>query len=44
MFYTLEKLMEESKDIVIQTPYDRRPKSMYAVMEEIMEHMMRKLS
>ena len=38
MFYTLEKLMEESKDIVIQTPYVIADQSMYAVMEETAEH------
>lgn len=38
MFYTLEKLMEEGKDIVIQTPYVIADQAMYAVMEEAAEH------
>lgn len=38
MFYTLEKLMEEGKDIVIQTPYVIADQAMYAVMEETAEH------
>ena len=36
--HKLEKLMEESKDIVIQTPYVIADQSMYAVMEETAEH------